>query len=81
MYEILEPFFKNQVGSEKVINPVRPLASLCWDPLKLGTGIASEESNSKIFLKEQSYVFRSAVANIGFTSGINYWEIIADART
>ena len=32
-------------------------------------------------MKEQSYVFRSAVSNIGFTSGINYWEIIADSRT
>jgi hypothetical protein len=32
-------------------------------------------------LKEQSYVFRSAVSNIGFTGGINYWEIIADNRT
>jgi hypothetical protein len=42
MYEILEPFFKNPGGSEKVINSTRPLASLCWDPLKLGTGIASE---------------------------------------
>lgn len=34
-----------------------------------------------MFLKEQAYVFRSAVANIGFSSGINYWEIIADVRT
>ena len=26
-------------------------------------------------------MFRSAVSNFGFTSGINYWEIIADSRT
>lgn len=60
---------------------VKIINSLGWDPLKLGTGIVAEENYSKIFLKEQSYVFRSAVANIGFTSGINYWEIIADQRT
>jgi hypothetical protein len=26
-------------------------------------------------------VFRTAIGNIGFTSGVNYWEIVADGKT
>lgn len=54
---------------------------MAWDVNKLGTGITPSEGNKAIFLKEQSYVFRSAIGNIGFTSGVNYWEIIADSKT
>lgn len=54
---------------------------MAWDSSKIGTGIALTENGSHIFLKEQSYVFRSAVANIGFTGGKNYWEIVADPKT
>ena len=54
---------------------------MCWDTSKFGTGIVISESNTHVFLKEQPYVFRSVMGNIGFTQGINYWEIIADSRT
>jgi hypothetical protein len=53
--------------------------SLCWDVAKAGTGIAFTDSNTHVFLKEQSYVFRTVIGNIGFESGVNYWEIIADS--
>lgn len=39
------------------------------------------EGNTNVFLKEQAYLFRTAIANVGFTSGVHYWEIIADGRT
>ena len=55
--------------------------SLTWDPAKSGGGINLSEGNCHCFLKEQSYLFRSALANNGFTSGIHYWEILADSRT
>lgn len=73
--------FKNAKVPELSLSPIKAQNALTWDPLKLGTGIVPEEGYSKIFLKEQAYVFRSAVANIGFTEGINYWEIIADQKT
>ena len=39
------------------------------------------DGNQHCFLKEQSYLFRSVLANTGFTGGIHYWEILADNRT
>jgi E3 ubiquitin-protein ligase NRDP1 len=55
--------------------------TLCWDPSLQGTGLVLSESNTHVFLKEQAYVFRTIVGNIGFSSGVHYWEIIADSRT
>lgn len=81
MYEIVESLFKNAKSPELSLSPIKAQNALTWDPLKLGTGILPEEGYSKIFLKEQAYVFRSAVGNVGFTEGINYWEIIADQKT
>lgn len=37
--------------------------------------------NRSIFLKEEQYLFRSVIADKGFTEGIHYWEIIPDARS
>lgn len=34
-----------------------------------------------MYLYEGKYLFRSVISNRGFTDGIHYWEIIADART
>jgi E3 ubiquitin-protein ligase NRDP1 len=55
--------------------------ALTWDSSSFGTGIVLSEGNTHVFLKEQAYVFRTVVANYGFSSGINYWEIVADPRT
>ena len=52
-----------------------------WDPSKTGGGINITENNTQCFLKEQSYLFRTTLATQGFTSGIHYWEILADSRT
>lgn len=54
---------------------------LKWDNSKCGTGISFESNKTSVFLKEQSYVFRSVITTTGFTSGIHYWEIVADNRT
>ena len=54
---------------------------LRWDSTKCGTGISFENNKALVFLKEQAYVFRSVVTSSGFTSGIHYWEIIAENRT
>jgi hypothetical protein len=54
---------------------------LKWDSTKCGTLITFENNKSLVFLREQSYVFRSVITSYGFTSGIHYWEIVADSRT
>ena len=79
MYQIINAL--NPRLSRSDSTPDHKLEALGWDTKKFGTGIVISENNTHVFLKEQAYVFRSAVANIGFSSGINYWEIIADART
>jgi hypothetical protein len=55
--------------------------TLCWDKNKCGTGIGFLDNDTHVFLKEQAYVFRTVIGNIGFESGVNYWEIIADSKT
>lgn len=82
MYEIVENLFKTQTVQEiPTLGSKKSLSEMVWDTSKIGTGISITENGAHIFLKEQSYVFRSAVGSIGFTSGRNYWEIIADSKT
>lgn len=57
------------------------MQNLCWDTSKYGQGVVFSENNTHVYLKEQAYVFRNVIGNTGFSSGINYWEIIADPRT
>lgn len=82
MYELINNFAKE---SSNIVQPKVSLspnkASLCWDMNKCGTGVAFTDNNTHVFLKEQSYVFRTVIGNIGFDSGVNYWEIIADTKT
>ena len=34
-----------------------------------------------VFLSEDTYLFRTSIANQTFNEGCHYWEIVADART
>lgn len=64
-----------------IIPSIIALSDMAWDPTKLGTNATLIGNGNHVFLREQIYVFRSAIGNIGFTSGKNYWEIIADSKT
>lgn len=62
--------------------------SFKWDTSKAGQGIEITDGGMTVFLKEQSYVFRTVVSEAVrnyliqcFMSGTHYWEIIADPRT
>lgn len=86
MYEIIGNLFdRAPILSSSVnlssSNSNKLLSELAWDPTKMGLGITLSDGGSSCFIKEQSYVFRSVIANIGFTNGVNYWEIIADPNT
>jgi hypothetical protein len=89
MYDILGSLFQarqNNVINSPISNGMDNLnvndGSLsCWDPKKSGTGIEITKNGASCFLKEQSYLFRTILTKIGFTGGVNYWEIIADSRT
>jgi len=52
-----------------------------WDSKFAGTNIVFSENNSKVYLKEASYIFKSVIGDQPFQSGVHYWEIIADSRT
>ena len=80
MFKIISSLKNEAILSSNSIND-KISSDLCWDTKKFGTGIVISEANTHVFLKEQAFVFRSAIGSTGFTSGVNYWEIIADART
>ncbi|CAD8090661.1 unnamed protein product [Paramecium sonneborni] len=70
----------NQLGlNSDQVNPNIPVFK--WDRQRMGTGIVSSDGDTRIFLKEQAYMFRTAVATYGFEKGIGYWEIEADDKT
>lgn len=91
MYDCIGNFMKtvkkpiSMVPNAKVgggyVPPVAQSTSMVWDPSKSGGGIAITENGTQCFLKEQAYLFRTSITNNGFTSGIHYWEILADGRT
>lgn len=86
MYDILGGFIQDvskiQPGS-MIPSKVKQSGALalCWDNTRCGTGVQFSDNDTHVFLKEQSYVFRTVIANIAFDSGVNYWEIIADPKT
>eukprot|EP00829_Urostomides_striatus_P019563 TRINITY_DN7641_c0_g1_i1.p2 TRINITY_DN7641_c0_g1~~TRINITY_DN7641_c0_g1_i1.p2 ORF type:complete len:268 (+),score=55.89 TRINITY_DN7641_c0_g1_i1:3-806(+) len=64
------------------IRPIVPAeTSFKWDPECCAQNIVLSEDSRVCFLQEGGYCFRTVLANIGFTSGIQYWEIHADSRT
>jgi E3 ubiquitin-protein ligase NRDP1 len=62
-------------------NVVSGPLSLKWDAKFCGTNIALGENGTHAYLKESAYIFRSVLAEQGFTGGQHYWEIHADPRT
>jgi E3 ubiquitin-protein ligase NRDP1 len=52
-----------------------------WDPLFTCEQIELTAENRSIFLREDTYLFRSVIADKCFDSGIHYWELIADSRS
>jgi len=44
-----------------------------WDATKCGQGIELFEGGQVVFLREQSYVFRTVVAEACLMSGVHYW--------
>ena len=86
MYDILGDFIKEASkiqGGGQIPSKVRQPGTLAiaWDSARCGTGVQFSDNDTHVFLKEQSYVFRTVVANFGFDGGVNYWEIIADPKT
>jgi hypothetical protein len=85
LYSIVGDFMKlskvGNVSSPPPSSSSRPISSLSvssasklvWDPSKTGGGISITENGTQCFLKEQAYLFRTTIANQGFTSGIHYW--------
>lgn len=76
--EVIQPHKTQSAGS---LGNGNGSLQISWDPSKTGGGIALSENNTNCFLKEQGYLFRTTIANYGFTSGVHYWEILADNRT
>ena len=70
MYKILGDFVLENGGnlqqSSSVSNSSK-VTSLVWDMDKKGTGIIISDGGATVFLREQSYVFRTVVAKQGFT--------------
>jgi hypothetical protein len=91
MYEVLGKFITSYKAPDSpALNLSKPRSltsnnsgpmALTWDSSRIGGSIQLSEGNTHCFLKEQSYLFRTAVANQGFMSGVHYWEIMADSRT
>jgi E3 ubiquitin-protein ligase NRDP1 len=52
-----------------------------WDTTKIGHGIEVSADKKTVYLKENAYMFRSAISDTPMMGGIHYWEIIADPRT
>ena len=69
------------IGGGNVVGGGGGSQGLKWDKPHCGQGVAFESQNSVVILKEPAYVFRTAVANTGFSSGQHYWEIVPDGRT
>ena len=44
-------------------------------------GIQISRDRRSIYIQEDEYIFRNFFGSIGFTQGIHYWEVVADART
>jgi E3 ubiquitin-protein ligase NRDP1 len=86
MYEILAKYQPKEVVVNDPVPWPKPepslgVSTIVWDQTKCGLGLQFENRGGLVMLKEPAYVFRTSLANMGFTSGLHYWEIIPDGRT
>lgn len=52
-----------------------------WDKDYTSDVIKLSALNRHAFLSEDTYLFRTAIADVSFNEGTHYWEIVADSRT
>jgi len=57
------------------------LTNFKWDINKKGKNIEVSNDQKTIFIKEDSYNFRTILGDEALLGGIHYWEIHADSRT
>jgi hypothetical protein len=55
--------------------------SFSWDPEFIPFQVETSVDNRQVYLTEEDYLFRTVFGSKGFTEGIHYWEIVADARS
>lgn len=82
--ENLKSMIKSLSGNNPPINDLQyspGITQFKWDNNKKGQGIQIYNNGESLLLNESCYAFRTVLSNVGFTSGVHYWEIIADKRT
>ena len=52
-----------------------------WDKARMGQGITVSNNDKSVLLKENAYMFRTAISDVPMMNGIHYWEIHADPTT
>ena len=60
---------------------IKSISKFRWDPNYSSDAIELTAEYRSAFISEDTYLFRSVIADTYFDSGIHYWEIIADSRT
>lgn len=60
---------------------LQTLTEFTWDPDSIHPSIQIFPDKKIALLNETEYNYRNIFGSIGFTSGINYWEIVIDSRT
>ena len=60
---------------------MKSLTHFRWDPLLTSDAIELKADNRTAYLQEDTYLFRSIIADTKFDAGLHYWELVADSRT
>ncbi len=86
--ELVNASLEKRVLKQHSINPeivksltFKAITMFRWDEAWATEAIEISACGRTIFLKEDTYLFRSIVADRCFTAGLHYWEIVPDART
>ena len=60
---------------------MKSICRFAWDPNYCSESIELTAQNRSTYLTEDTYLFRSVVADTKYDTGLHYWELIADSRT